>query len=76
MTTCSTCLRNLAATSKAQLNIRLKNMELSPKIRVAPCPSCGGTEWATTEKSIVKVSYLKNSWFKRLLKKGKFVLKR
>jgi len=78
MTTCPTCLRNLAAKSEAQLNLRMKKMKASPSVKVFPCTKCGGTEWALTRESIppytIQIEINRKGWLQRLWKKLKRTL--
>ncbi len=51
MPTCPHCLQT-APRSREKLEIRLRNIARHPEISIAPCPRCGGTDWATTEEMI------------------------
>lgn len=51
MTTCPFCLA-MASRSKAALDNRIANIKAYPEVRIAECPQCGGTEWATTDATI------------------------
>jgi len=64
MTTCPFCLDHMAARSARQLANRKANMADAPHITVAPCPTCGGIEWATTDGMVEpdRPSRLRRFW--------------
>lgn len=55
------------ATTREQLDQRLKNMAQVPGAQVHPCDKCGGTDWATSHEMIKEaVPEAKPKWWMRL----------
>jgi len=51
--TCAFC-EPMCATTERQLADRLKRMRQIPDVPVLPCSKCGSTDWATTDKFVVR----------------------
>ncbi|MEH2525850.1 MULTISPECIES: hypothetical protein [unclassified Bradyrhizobium] len=49
---CPFCLGEMAARTARQLRHRRELVQSCPTISVAPCPRCGGIDWATTDEMI------------------------
>lgn len=61
MTICAMCIPWCATTEHLLAN-RLANIARSPGVQTHACLNCGGVEWATTDKFVVREEIMPRNW--------------